>query len=394
MDIQKKINERYITRQKDNYVKILNKTQEIEDEQQRIEEERKAFKKIYEKANKRKKKGDLNILQEFLKETETGDKFVNAVFYDLFGTGPEDLSIFATNVGINELTNRYGENFGNKLKQLFLANKIKYIDIQQLLQVPQEALIARQNNPGISDDVIHVVQQYQSEKLSKLLDLFTDDKIRVGIHRTGGNVSGKKIESEGLILSEHLSSGIFDYSRDDNIESTLSKNVSFYNDPGMAILQTCVGGKYKNYCGNKSVDIALIGIPKEKLMNNEEGIILYDYPQKVLNPKYVIGRVVVDPITDTIMMVEDNNEKSFYSEEDIEKLSKFPEHVKDKESDVHERITEMLKEAHDRSVKPEYQETKKSFMSFVKSLLHKKNRETQKEIGQKQITNKHDEREK
>jgi len=45
--------------------------------------------------------------------------------------------------------------------------------------------------------------------------------MKVGIHRTGGYVSGEKIEQEGLYLTGHISSGAVVTSNRETIENTL-----------------------------------------------------------------------------------------------------------------------------------------------------------------------------
>ena len=146
--------------------------------------------------------------------------------------------------------------------------------------------------------------------MNYLLDLFCNDNLVVGIHRTGGMVSGKQIEQNGLYLTGHLSSGVSP-SYDSDIISTLSKNVSFYdNNPGMGILQTCLSGSYKNYGKQEYIDIILVSLPKELLANPENDIIIGELPQKNLNPKYIFGHAVVNSKKNSIEDIVSNPELS------------------------------------------------------------------------------------
>ena len=142
------------------------------------------------------------------------------------------------------------------------------------------------------------------------MDLFTDDNLRVGIHRTGGAVSGEQIEQQGLFLTGHMSSGVFEKDSNESLGSTLEKNISFYdhmsNSPGRAIRDICTGGNYKNYYNKENVDIVLVGIPKDVFNNNDKSIISQNGYQSILNPDYVIGHVTVNTYSNTIDSISRN----------------------------------------------------------------------------------------
>ena len=295
---QKNKSEKYIYKQKNKYMKSINKTQ-----------------KFLEAFTLASKKGDLDILASFLKETEKRAEFVESILYDVWNdyakSDPGLLSKFAVQLGIDELTDRFGQEFGDRLNQANINQKLNYLDVQQLLLVQQKAEIEKANNPYITEIQINEIKKSESQKMCKLFDLFTNDNLVVGIHRTGGAVSGEQIEQQGLFLTGHMSSGVInDYDNGENVEKTLEKNISFFDKPvcapGSAIRQICVGGNYKNLMQKEKVDIVLVGIPRDKLESNDQSILLKDGYQKTLNPEYVIGYVTVNTNSNTIDSISEN----------------------------------------------------------------------------------------
>lgn len=129
--------------------------------------------------------------------------------------------------------------------------------------------------------------------------------MKVGIHRTGGYVSGEKIEQEGLYLTGHISSGAVVTSNRETIENTLERNVSFYDSPGIAIKAIYDGGTYKN--SNEKADIMLIGIPKDKFENNDRNLIETIDGQKTLKKDYVLGYVSINNKTKLIEKISSNS---------------------------------------------------------------------------------------
>lgn len=297
MSEQKNRSEKYIYKQKDKYMKLINKTQD--------------YQTAFDLASK---KGDLAILADFLRETEKRGDFVDSiicnVWKDYATENPGLLTKFAVELGIDELTDRFGTEFGNKLNQAKQNKKLNYLDVQQLLLVNEKSKIAKQQNPNISQLEIDEIKKNESQQLCQLMDLFTDDNLRVGIHRTGGAVSGEQIEQQGLFLTGHMSSGVFEKDSNESLGSTLEKNISFYdhmsNSPGRAIRDICTGGNYKNYYNKENVDIVLVGIPKDVFNNNDKSIISQNGYQSILNPDYVIGHVTVNTYSNTIDSISRN----------------------------------------------------------------------------------------
>ncbi|MBQ6991847.1 MAG: hypothetical protein IJN50_02890 [Clostridia bacterium] len=287
---QKKKSDRYILKQKDKYAKLINKDQN--------------FISAYQMAYK---KGDLDVFMDFLEEVECSAEFVDRLLIDSLGNLEKEekvaLNEFAEKLGIRELNNRFGEDFGRKILQLYSEKKIKYIDIQQLLCINEKSKKLNTNGQ-LSKIEIETIRMEQAQQISELLDLFTNDELQVGIHRTGGSVSGAVIKKEGINLTGHLSSGAHESIDYKNIQTTLDKNISFYNRPGEAIRQICKGANYKNYMGIDDVDIILVGIPKKALVDNNREIILTDSSQPRLNPKYVLGHVSVNKNTNTINSIQ------------------------------------------------------------------------------------------
>ena len=276
--------EKYIQKQKEKYATKINESQ--------------SFKDVYIAAAK---KGDLDILEEFIGEQDKRSDFLNDMWLASVDE-PKKMFEFASRVGIQELNKRYTPELGQKIETLKTQDKLKFLDIMMLVNM----------NPGInlegkSAEEINLLKQSQAEKISYLLDVFTDPDIEVGIHRTGGAVSGKEIKEKGLFLTGDLSSGCVNSIENEDIKTSLDRNVSFYpRTPGLAISQICCGGHYKNYAQLNQTDIILISIPKEDIEKGSltERFVKYERNQPTLDPKYVLGYVTVNNNDNTINQIQ------------------------------------------------------------------------------------------
>ncbi len=209
------------------------------------------------------KKGDLELFSEFIKDKK--DKFVNDSYDAIYvGKGDEkfldnpekkaELIEFFNKQNINLICEKFGMEFGNKIMKASEENKIKPFDTYLISQVKFS---------NSNENMLKI--------MNYLIDLSLDENLKVGIHRTGGNCSGKTILKDGLILTGHASSGVFKKSYD---VSDIENNISFYDEnPGLLISQIALGGSYKNYT-QRDADIMLVAIPKVILNNKENNIIL------------------------------------------------------------------------------------------------------------------------
>ena len=330
-----KRNEKYIINQKTKYMELCNSSQ--------------SFEAAYELAAK---KGDLDILQDFIGEVDKRVDFVEEMFtkgiaYD-----------FAGRIGIDEISRKFGEVVGKKVDLLKSQGKLKFFDITQLVFIQNRA-DAMVKEGLITPEQAPKVQVEQGEFVGQLLDMFTDETMDVGIHRTGGAIDGKTIQQKGLYITGHISSGVAHDFNPKNIRSDLDKNVSFYpGTPGLAIRQVCVGAGYKNYFLD-DVDIALIGIPKGELKG--EDMISYDGEQPVLKPEYIIGYASVNRETATINSLETNYRSKQSPEAILEEWKKSVAMV---------------------PKQPEYQGIKGKVMNFINKFLGKdKNQEQNRDTG-------------
>lgn len=276
--------EKYIQKQKANFAAKINETQ--------------SFKDAYVIAAK---KGDLDILGEVIGELNKRSDFLDEMWLASVEE-PKKMFEFASKVGIQELYKRYTPELGQKIESLKAQDKLKFLDIMMLVNMNSGV-----NIEGKTAEEVNLLKQNQAKQISYLLDVFTDPEIEVGIHRTGGAVSGKEIKEQGLFLTGDLSSGCVNSIENEDIKTSLERNVSFYpNAPGLAISQICVGGHYKNYCQLEQTDIMLIAVPKEDIENGSltEGFVKYDHNQPTLDPKYVLGYVTVNNNDNTINQIE------------------------------------------------------------------------------------------
>lgn len=269
------INNAYREEQKYNYMVMMNETD--------------SFEQAYTIAAQ---KGELDILEELIDAVDKRAEFISEMW--LFSVEDKNQKFdFLSKIGIQELKKRYSPELGQKIERLKNQDKLTETDIIMLVDM----------NEGISEtgrslEEVKLLKQSQAEKISYLLDIFTDPNIEVGIHRTGGAVSGEKIKEEGLYLTGDISSGCVNNIEKQDIKTVLEKNVSFFppRAPGMAIAQICKGANYKNLANIGQVDIMLISIPKNDLGDKSlaEEFVKYNQGQPTLDPKYVLGYVTVD----------------------------------------------------------------------------------------------------
>jgi len=260
-----------------------------------------SFEKLYDEAQKR---GELAVLFEFLEETGRGEEFVKdekCCLWGIYFKTEGELHDFALKVGIAELSKKYGTRLKDKLEKLAEIGKIHYMDIYQLLVIPNIADVRTNNSPEEKQSM----RKKQETQLCSLLDLFTDDKLEVGIHRTGGNVSGKTIQEEGLWLTGDMTSGVSRYDVD------LDRNISFYDDVGLSIRNIVFSTDYKNY-GEPNVDIILVGIPRGERKQIEKkltDIKQEKQEQAVLPTEYILGYATVNACDNAIERLEINGKE-------------------------------------------------------------------------------------
>lgn len=242
------------------------------------------------------KKGDLDLFSKFIKDKS--DEFLQESYEAIYmKRGNEkflnddkkrgELVEFYKKQCIDLLYERFGKDFGDKIVKANEFGKIDLLNMHLLASIK-----------------CNDVNEKNTEIMNYLLDLSLNENFRVGIHRTGGNCSGKTILEEGLLLTGHISSGVIEKSRDFN---DLERNISFYdNNPGMLISQTVYGGNYKNYT-QRDADIVLVAIPKEALNNQNSKIILEgEEYYNILNPDFIRGYVTVDPKKNEMKSITEN----------------------------------------------------------------------------------------
>lgn len=291
---------RYIEKRKEKFSEIINKNQ--------------SYKQVYEMATKN---GDLDILSDLIGEVDGRNFFVNEMWMYFDTKNREKLLDFTTIVGIQELSSKLNKEFGNKVQNLYSQKKVDFLDVMQLVNVTNNI------SPEAKDE--------QAKYMGYLLDMFSDPNLMVGIHRTGGTVSGEKIKNDGLYLTGHLSSGVASKIEGEDIRRTLERNVSFDDKhPGMSVAQVCVGGNYKNYWSMENVDIVLVGIPRNEIEKNSDtsNYVYNNGIQAVLNPKYILGYATVNSKNNTIVGVQ-SDYKSKEEEEIKNTLEQWKEGIED-----------------------------------------------------------------
>ena len=239
------------------------------------------------------KNGDIDLFLEFIKKNNLQESFLEDTFnacMELYNFEDEKKCYLrlVKEEGLQYLSNVYGEKFGEKLKLLYKNRRLDAFDISQLVQLNRREDIAQ-----------------QADIMCELIDLFANDELDIGIHRTGGKGLGEKINSTGLILTGHISSGA-DSSRYTDIHSKLEENISFaYNHFGLLMLMIATGGNYKNHMDSELIDINIIAIPEKDIEHEKEDIILNDDCLR-LNPKYIKGYVTVNSRDNTMVKYVEN----------------------------------------------------------------------------------------
>lgn len=230
------------------------------------------------------KKGEVDIFLKFVKENKLQDSFLEASHDDMTKiSDAEERSSYMRIVekeGLAYLRNIYGDEFGKRLEESFKLGKADFFDISKLVELNKGSNISTQVNI-----------------MCEILDLYNDDTLETGIHRSGGNI-GENINDEGLNLTGDISSGAGTEYKD--VYSRLEKNISF-SDKHVGMLMRLIvnGGNYKNLMGSRFVDISIIAIPKKDLKDNNADIIIGEN-KKRLNPKYIKGYVTVDTTDNTM----------------------------------------------------------------------------------------------
>lgn len=239
------------------------------------------------------KNGDIDLFLDFIKKNKLQESFLENSFNDymeLIGSDKEKKCFMkiVQDEGMDYLKGIYGEQFGTKLDLLRKSGKLKGLDICELVLMNKKGDISQQANI-----------------MCKIIDLFNDDNLEIGIHRTGAPGFGESINATGLILTGHISSGA-DSSQYKNIYSKLTQNISFENKYiGLLMQMIVTGGNYKNYMSSNLVDISLIAIPKKHLIDKKDDIIINSDGLR-LNPKYVKGYVTVNTIDNTMVKYVEN----------------------------------------------------------------------------------------
>lgn len=184
----------------------------------------------------------------------------------------------------------YGQELQEKLERAYKENSIDFIDIAQI------GMLHLGKNP-----------KEQGAIIGEILDLYGDNSHIIGLHRTGGGCEGEIINSEGIYLTGHLSSGI-DFRGYNNVENELEQNISFEKRPGIFARCVATGGNYKNLFNQEYVDIAIVAIPKDELKKarNIQDVIIEDGTQPRLNPKYVRGYITVNSRDNTMAEYVEN----------------------------------------------------------------------------------------
>lgn len=232
--------------------------------------------------NKAYAMGNIGLFRDFIKKHSLQETFVQNSLADLISSSynGEQKKCFikiAEQEGLSYLTKVYGNEFGEKLQTFYESRKIGITDIDAISNINKSNNIKKQTNI-----------------MMKILNLYEQDNLEIGIHRTGGNCNGETLNQEGINLTGNISSGVVNQ-KYSNIIDRLEDNISFANAPGLLLSQIAYGGDYKNYTNEEFVDIAIVAIPKDKIENNNVTIKNKKSPTKFnLNPKYIHGYVTVN----------------------------------------------------------------------------------------------------
>ena len=106
-----KKSKKYILEQKDKYAAKINETQ--------------AFTEAYEMALET---GDLDILEDLLRETDKRAEFISEIWLSFVGDRDTMLQ-FSTKVAIQELSSRYTPELGKKVEELYSQKKMKFFNV-------------------------------------------------------------------------------------------------------------------------------------------------------------------------------------------------------------------------------------------------------------------------
>lgn len=237
--------------------------------------------------------GDVDIFVSFIKENKLQEAFVENSFEDFIELDSDEKQCFikiAEELGLQYLREIYGEELYEKIENLYKAKRFKFIDIYELSVVNRKGDVKQQANI-----------------IGKLLDLYNDKNLTIGLHRTKGWInSGDIINEQGLNLTGHSSYGA-DCSNYVDIKSKLEKNISFEEHPGLFIREIATGGGYRNGAGIRFVDISIIAIPNKEFERKDQNISIGDaYSQQMLNPEFVRGYVTVDAKDATLLQYVEN----------------------------------------------------------------------------------------
>lgn len=247
----------------------------------------------------------INTFLEIIEDNDLQGQFTQNLFdslIELSSNEKEKRRFFevSSRVALDHFGEVYGEELKEKLEKAYKEKRIDFLDIAQI---------------GILDT--GKTPHQQGAIIGKILDLYKDGNHLVGLHRTGGACEGEIINSEGLYISGHLSSGV-DFRGYSDIETELDQNISFEKRPGIFTRSVATGGNYKNLFNQEYVDIAIISIPKEELKKTRDvqDVIIEDETQSRLNPKYVKGYITVNSRDNTMVEYVENPR---YIEQSIQK---------------------------------------------------------------------------
>ncbi len=247
----------------------------------------------------------INIFLEIIDDNNLQGAFTQNLFdslIELSSNEKEKRRFFevSSKVALEHFGEVYGKELKEKLEKAYKEKRIDFIDIAQI------GILDTGKNP-----------HQQGAIIGKILDLYKDDSHIIGLHRTGGSCEGEIINSEGVHISGHLSSGV-EFRGYSSIENELDQNISFEKRPGIFTRCVATGGNYKNLFNQEYVDIAIISIPKDELKKarNAQDVILEDENQARLNPKYVKGYITVNSRDNTMIEYVENPR---YIEQNIQK---------------------------------------------------------------------------
>lgn len=197
-------------------------------------------------------------------QTIKNDYLVNTSFN---GTNAKISKDVVHNSNFNNLMKKGKDLIDNlKFKQKF--NKVEYEYVKDWRNIGTTSLDVEKN----------------------LKEMFFDDDYVIGFHRTPDGLFNDSIYNDGLFLTGHGSSGIFNQNID------LDRNISFVSnstdfDYEKFLYELRSSGYYKSASGTGHAMI--VKIPKADI-DNFDKILKYDGMNYVLKPDYIVGDVFVD----------------------------------------------------------------------------------------------------